>query len=124
MVMMVLLPREVGRPVTKSRAMSDYSRPRMGKGRRSPAGGRWDALLREQMSQAAMNSRVSESRVGHQKRQRMNSAVRVAGQPAGVAPLKNLTPYGGWDEQAGDHTYHPGWREDGVCGGAVVRVFG
>ena len=34
----------------------------MGKGRRSPSGGRWDALLREQMSQAATNSRVSESR--------------------------------------------------------------
>ena len=77
-VRMVLLPLEVGRPVTKSRAMSDHSRPGMGRGRRRPAGGWWEALLREQTSQAATNSRVSASRVGHQKCRRMKSAVRVA----------------------------------------------
>ena len=64
-VMMVLLPLEVERPVTKSRAMSDHGRPGVGRGWRRPAGGRWEALLQEQMSQAATNSRVSASRVGH-----------------------------------------------------------
>ena len=39
-IRMVLLPLEVGRPVMKSRGTSDYSRPGMGRGRRSPAGGR------------------------------------------------------------------------------------
>ena len=77
-VMMVLLPLEVGRLVTKSRAMSDHGQPGMGRGRRRPAGGWWEALLREQMSQAATNSYVSASRVGHQKLRQMNSAVRVA----------------------------------------------
>ena len=75
---MVLLPLELGRPVTKSRAMSDYSRPGVGNGRRRPTGGRWEALLRAQMSQAATNSQVSASRVGHQKLRQMNSTVRVA----------------------------------------------
>ena len=77
-VRMVLLPLDLVRPVTKSRAMSDHGQPGVGNGWRRPAGGRWEALLRAQISQAATNSRVSASRVGHQKRRRMNSAIRLA----------------------------------------------
>ena len=80
-VMIVLLPLEVERPVTKSRAMSDHGQPGIGRGQMRPAGGQWEALLREQMSQAATNSRVSASRVGH------TGAPGVAGQSAGVALL-------------------------------------
>ena len=72
MVKMVVLLWDVGRPVTKSRAMCDYGRPGMGRGRSSPAGGRCDALLRVHTSQAATNSQTSSSKVGHQKHRRMN----------------------------------------------------
>ena len=72
---------------------------------------------------------------------------RVAGQPAGVAPLQNLAANCRWDKKAvpgtssriglgalghphsrfdppGDDTHHPGRREDGIHGWTVVRGLG
>ena len=132
-VMIVLLPLEVRRPVTKSRAMSDHSRPGMGRGRRRPAGGRWEVLLREQTS---CRQPRTPGRLPQGWATRSVSGIHPT---AGVAPLKYLAAHSGWDEQAvpgapfrirlgtlghpnrrfdppGDNAYHPGRREDGVFG--------
>ena len=112
----------------------------MGRGRSSPAGGRWDALLRAHTSQAATNSRTSSSKLGHQKQPTNKLAgpggSGVAGELAGVTPHENPAPDGLGDEEAvpgsssryglgalsrlnsrfetpSDDPYNPGGRNDG-----------
>ena len=77
MVRMVVFPSDVGRPVTKSKAMCDQGRLGMGRGRRSPERGRVEVLFRAQTVQAEINERTSASMVGHQNRRRRKSRVRV-----------------------------------------------
>ncbi len=67
MVNTVVLPLDGGSLVTKSRAMWDQGCPGRGRGWKSPAGARWEALLRVQTEQAGTNSLVSAETVGHQK---------------------------------------------------------
>ena len=99
--------------------MSDHGRTGVGNGQRRPAGGRWEALLRAQISQAATNSRVSASREGHQKRQRMKSTVRWApgwrlgGPPSRVRLGALGHPHRRFDPPC-DDIYHPGRGKDGV----------
>ena len=76
-VRMVVLPSDMGRPVTKSRVMCDQGRLGMGRGRSRPEWGRVEVLFRAQVAHAAIKERTSASIVDHQNRQRMKSNVRV-----------------------------------------------
>ena len=94
-VMMVLLPLEVGRPVTKSRAMSDHGRPGVGRGRRRPAGGRLGGLAAGADVAGSHELPCVCFQGGPPKALaddfRSPGVPGVAGQAAGVSPLPYLT---------------------------------
>ena len=150
-VMMMLLPLAVGRPVTKSRAMSDHD----------PNG---DGQRAEETSWRTVGGLAVGAVVagGHKlpcvclkggppeapaDELHRTGGPGVAGQPADVAPLQYLAANCRWDEKAvpgapsriglgavdhpngrfnppGDDTHHPGRREDGINGWAAVRGLG
>lgn len=66
------------RPVMKSRAIWDQGRLGTGRRQRKPAGAEWEDLFWAQVEQAATNSLVSASIVGHQKRHWRTDRVRIA----------------------------------------------
>lgn len=80
-VTMTLFPLDGGRPVTMSRATWDQGLPGTGRGCRSPAADWCCALPWAQTSQAATNSCVSLSSVGHQKKRNRKVIVRLAPAP-------------------------------------------
>ena len=88
--------------------MSDYSRPGVGNGRRRAAGGRWEALLRVQISQAQVAGDHILLGVGFEggppeamaDELRRPVGPRVAGEATGVTPLEDLAPDRRGDKQA------------------------
>ena len=76
-VRMVVLPSDVGRPVTKSRVMCDQGRLGMGRGRSRLERGWVEVLFRAQVAHATIKEWTSASIVDHQNRRRMQSNVRV-----------------------------------------------
>ena len=106
--MVVVLPSDGGRPVTKSRAMWDQGRLGMGRGRSRPERGRVEVLFRAQVAHAAIKERTSCVHSGPPESpadevQRAGDS-RVAGEPGGMSPGQYPGPYSVWNEQTDEET--------------------